>query len=139
MARLTMPRVYLDTCCLIYLIEDVPNHSDRMRDALIQHADAILCISPLVKLEVMTKPLQEANTLLANDYEVFLNTLHWLSMDHSVFDLALDLRVRNHLKTPDALHLATAIRHDCAAFWTNDERLSKIATRLSLVNVLATC
>ena len=40
------------------------------------------------------------------------------------------------LKTPDALHLATALHHGCRELWTNDDRLHKVASSLA-INVLA--
>ncbi len=51
-----------------------------------------------------------------------------LEMPEAVYDLALSLRVQYNLKTPDALHLATAKYHDCKAFWTNDNRLAMVST-----------
>ncbi len=52
-----MRRVYLDTCCIIYLLENLPVFSAAMRAHLTSNADAILCVSPLVRLEVLVKPL----------------------------------------------------------------------------------
>ncbi|MDP1654036.1 MAG: hypothetical protein Q8L56_15050 [Rhodocyclaceae bacterium] len=54
-------RVYLDTCCIIYLLEDVPGLGSRMR-----------------------------------------------------------------------AHLATAIRHSCTEFWTNDDRLNNAAASMTM-------
>ena len=119
-----MSMIYLDTCCLIYLIEDVPVFSAQTRKLLASNPDATLCVSPLVRLEVLVKPMQDANAQLVADYEDFLTAQRWLNIDHAVFDRALRLRARHRLKTPDALHLATSIQHGCAQFWTNDERLA---------------
>ena len=43
--------VYLDTCCVIYLLEDVQPFSALIRQHLANNLDAILCVSPLVRLE----------------------------------------------------------------------------------------
>jgi len=87
------------------------------------NSDTILCVSPLVRLEALVKPLSEGNHALANDYDDFLREQYWLSLDDAVFEYAIRLRVAHQLKTPDALHLATAHRHGCTEFWTNDNRL----------------
>jgi predicted nucleic acid-binding protein len=39
---------------------------------------------------------------------------------------AAELRARYHLRTPDALQVATALLSDCQAFLTNDKDLSRI-------------
>ncbi len=125
---------YLDTCCVIYLIENVPGFSAPMRAHLANNPDVILCVSPLVRLEVLIKPMAQRDHALTRDYEDFLAAQHWLSMTDSEFGRATQLRVMHKLKTPDALHLATALRHSCAEFWTNDDRLDKAAANMA-VNV----
>jgi predicted nucleic acid-binding protein len=129
-------RVYLDTCCVIYLLEDVPGFSVPMRARLAGNADAILCVSPLVRLEALIKPLNDGNRTLERDYEDFLAAQQWLSMGDTEFDRATRLRAAHRLKTPDALHLATAIRHACTEFWTNDDRLISAAAGMA-VNIFA--
>ena len=42
-------KVYLDTCCIIYLLEEVPAFSEQIRKFMaIINTDVILCVSPLV-------------------------------------------------------------------------------------------
>lgn len=130
-------RVYLDACCVIYLLEDVPGFSNPMRAHLSSNADAILCVSPLVRLEVLIKPLIDRNQTLAMDYEDFLAAQQWLTIGDTEFDRAARLRATHRLKTPDALHLATAIRYGCAEFWTNDDRLKCAAAGMA-VNIFPT-
>ncbi len=125
-------RVYLDTCCVIYLLEDVPIFSEQIRKHMMDNTDAILCVSPLVRLEALVKPTIDGNTALIGDYEIFLADQQWLTIGDAEFDRALALRARHKIKTPDALHLATAMQHDCIEFWTNDERLQQAATGLTV-------
>ncbi len=127
-------RAYLDTCCIIYLIENVPGFSAPMRAYLANNPDVIMCVSPLVRLETLIKPLTDENQVLAQDYEDFLAAQQWLPMNDSDFDYATRLRAMHRLKTPDALHLATALRHSCTEFWTNDDRLNNAAVGMA-VNV----
>lgn len=129
-----MRRAYLDTCCTIYLIEDVPGFSETMRAHLANNTEVVLCVSPLVRLEALSKPLADKNQALVQDYEDFLAEPQWLAMNDSDFECATRLRAMHRLKTPDALHLATALRHSCAEFWTNDDRLNKAAASIA-VNV----
>ena len=131
-----MRRVYLDACAVIYLLESVEPFSKNARHFLVRNADAVLCVSPLVRMEVLIKPLRESSIQLVADYEDFLAAQHWLSINDSTFDLALKLRVQHGLKTPDALHLATAIQHSCNEFWTNDDRLNRSVGSLA-VNMFA--
>ena len=54
-----------------------------------------------------------------------------LSMPSEIFRNAAQLRADfPSLKTPDALHISTAVYHNCDEFWTNDNRLDKIAPNL---------
>lgn len=130
-----MRHVYLDACVVIYLLEQVAPYSEKTRNFLATNNDARLCVSPLVRLEVIAKPLREANKQLVSDYEDFLYAQNWLSINDEIVDRATYLRARHTLKTPDALHLATALHYGCAEFWTNDNRLTNAAGEIA-VNVL---
>ena len=131
-----MRRVYLDACVIIYLMEESAPYSVKTRRFLELNRDAILCVSPLVRLEVVVKPLRDLNMQLFSDYEEFLAAQNWLSINDEVIDRAMQLRARHGLKTPDAMHLATALHYGCAEFWTNDGRLADAAGQIA-VNVLA--
>lgn len=131
-----MRRVYLDACIIIYLMENAASFSEKTRRFLARNGDAALCVSPLVRMEVLIKPLRESSTILVADYEEFLAAQNWLSINDITFNLALQLRAQHGLKTPDALHLATALQHDCNEFWTNDDRLNEVAEKMA-INVLS--
>ena len=122
-----MRKIYLDTCCVIYLIEEVPGFSEPTRLYLARNADSLLCLSPLVKMECLVKPMAEQSVTLIEDYELFIDKQIWLSVTDQDFTLATRLRATKRIKTPDALHLAIAINSSCDEFWTNDDRLSRVA------------
>ncbi len=131
-----MRMAYLDTCCLIYLLEDVPPFSARIRKLLANNMAVTLCLSPLVRMEVLVKPMMDANAALIADYEDFIAAQQWLPIGNAVFESALRLRVQHRLKTPDALHLACAQHHACTEFWTNDDRLTHAAASSMVVRTL---
>lgn len=72
---------------------------------------------------------------MINRYEMFFQDYIRLEINADIYRSAAELRAFHNIKTPDALHLATAQHHGCAGFWTNDERLHTIAGRLA-ANVL---
>lgn len=84
------------------------------------------CASELVRLECMVQPTRNGDSSRLAFLESFFKTLVNLPIDRAVYDLAISLRAKHQaLKTPDAIHLAIALRHGCAEFWTNDRDLAK--------------
>ncbi|MES2941469.1 MAG: type II toxin-antitoxin system VapC family toxin [Pseudomonadota bacterium] len=131
-----MGLIYLDTCLLIYTIENHPVWAGEVRAALARETSSTFAISPLIKMECLVKPIKTGNLLLQRRYESALNELVQLPLPEIVFLQAAQLRARFGLKTPDALHLACAQHHNCAALWTNDDRLAQAAHGLAR-NVLS--
>lgn len=131
-----MKRIYLDACILIYLIEKHPAYYPIIKAKLTNLSEYQLAVSPLLRMEVLVKPLQEGNTLLQQRYEDFIAQQIWLPIPETVYEQALQFRSIYRLKTPDALHLAIARHYGCTDFWTNDDRLNTAASDLA-VNVLS--
>ena len=115
--------IYLDSCLIIYAIQDEGERGDTVRD-LMGSQPRELAISPLVKMECLVQPIRQGNPVLQRYYEQGLAEFTLLPMTDSVFTRAAEIRGRSGLKTPDALHLATAQIHGCDALWTNDDRLA---------------
>lgn len=126
-----MRRAYVDSCLVIYWVEHATQQAEPALRWLQRNADATLCVSPLVQLETLVKPMRLQQSDLIAAYKKILAAQQWLSVDDTVFARALDLRVRFALKTPDSLHLAIAQHHGCDEFWTNDERLALAAGPMS--------
>lgn len=126
-----MGLIYLDACVLIYAFEDDPVFGPRVRAALAEAPPECLAISPLVKFECQVAPMRSGNLLLQRHYEEGFGQFRQLDMPEEVFLLGAELRARFGLKSPDALHLATAQFHRCDALWTNDARLSEAAYGLA--------
>lgn len=127
--------IYLDSCVVIYAVEDVEARGDRVRRILAGRPDEVFAISPLVRMACLAGPIRGADVELEDRYRAVLGLLRELEMPSDVYERAARLRATLGLRTPDALHLATAQLHGCAALWTNDARLSA-ASRGLAVDVL---
>ena len=123
-----MPSLYLDSCIIIYYVEQHPDFFARVDERINQDGTTIT-VSDLGRLESLVHPLRAGDLhRLANFQRFFAATdLRNIACSRRVFDLATELRARHRLKTPDALHLAAAIEAGCDEFWTNDHRLDAAA------------
>ncbi len=133
-----MPRVYLDSCIVIYLIQGSDSVREKLRVALRGGPSGFApraYISALTRLECRVWPLREQATELLAEFDLFFSSrdLRVARLTTAVFELATELRAIHGIKTPDALHLAAAIHWDCDEFWTNDMRLpKKLEERISI-------
>ena len=84
--------------------------------------------SPVLVIEVLVKPIRDGNTEIELQYrELFAsNAVRLLDASYQVFEDAARLRAETGLKTPDALHAATAIRAGCTLFITNDTDFRRV-------------
>jgi len=104
--------IYLDSCLAIYLVEENASFVAKLENALAANWDAKFCISPLTERECLIMPLRWQNELLIAKLENWFRTVEVLPMESEVFRNAAKLRADfGSLKTPDALHLATASHH----------------------------
>ncbi|MCY7321210.1 MAG: PIN domain-containing protein [Phormidesmis sp. CAN_BIN36] len=127
MGQLNIPdssTVYVDTSVVIYSVEKVPDY-DLLLETLWQklQADEVRVFSSeLTLLETLVLPLRNANMNLVNDYEQLLlsSNMQLIPIDLAVLREAARLRATTNLKTPDAIHAATALSGGCTIFLTND-------------------
>ncbi|MGI8642277.1 MAG: type II toxin-antitoxin system VapC family toxin [Pyrinomonadaceae bacterium] len=123
--------VYLDSCLVIYLIEEHPIFAPLLESYISTRFDLIFVVSDLSEMECFVMPFRKNNQLLINKFSAWFRKAKSVSLSKKVFNQAAHLRADfPSLKTPDALHLATAIHHNCDEFWTNDTRLDKVAPNL---------
>jgi predicted nucleic acid-binding protein len=90
--------------------------------------------SDLVLMEVLVGPLKSGNTALVLAYEQLFQQAQTrlLPITHVILREAPRLRTTTKLKTPDALHAATAMNAGCVLFVTNDAAFRSVVG-LSLV------
>lgn len=116
--------VYLDTNVLIYITEGTDGFKARieafLREALA--ARAHLVTSELAIAEVLVVPIRKQNEIILAAYnELFESFVQAVPVERSILVRAAQLRAGTaRLRTPDAIHLATAGHLGAAAFVTGD-------------------
>ena len=130
--------LYVETAPFIYFVEQHPTYIERMR-AIFRHVDpertqVITCAITLT--EVLTMPIKLMQQRYQQEYrEMLLNTeaITVRSVDATIAEQAAQFRAKYSLRTPDALHIATAISAQCQAFLTNDLGLKRVTEVTILV------
>jgi predicted nucleic acid-binding protein len=125
--------VAFDTGPLIYYIEEHPDYLSRA-DELFSALDsgaALGMTSVLTLQEVLVKPLREGQDELAEKYrQVLTNSVNvkLYEVDQLICETAARLRAKyTWLRTPDALQIATAIRHGAEIIMTNDDGWRRVS------------
>ena len=119
-------RLYLDTAPVIYVVEQVPDFSEKILH-YIQRSDIELIVSDLTWMECRVKPLTENNETLLADYDKFFSqsVIEIVELSRRVLERAAHIRSQYNIKTPDAIHLGAAVISKCDIFLTNDRRLER--------------
>jgi predicted nucleic acid-binding protein len=86
-----------------------------------------LVTSRLTRLECRSKPLRAGDLTTLAQFDVFFAGVELIvaEVDPAVIERATDLRAKYNLKTPDALHYATAVEVGATVFLTGDRALSR--------------
>jgi len=134
MGQLSVPAtgtIYVDANVITYRVERTEPYltaSTPLWDAL-DHGTVQVETSELTLLEVLVKPLKDGNAALVALFRtVLLGTagLRCLPVSLRVLETAADLRARYGLKTPDAIHAATALLAGSVLFVTNDTGFRRV-------------
>ena len=124
-------RTYLDANLYIYVFEGIETHRARMVELLaaIDRQGVGVVASELLFTELLPRPMKEGRQDLVERYlELFGRTprIHLVPVDRRVILRSVHLRADFGLRSMDALHLATALVHDCETFVTNDRGLARV-------------
>lgn len=121
-------RVYLDAAPVVYLVEQVEPYASELERRLSVPGTVQVC-SDLTRLECRVKPIRDNQQALLSAFDRYLHEIitEMLPLSPQVIDQATLLRARYTFRTPDAIHLAAAIVHECDLFLTNDYRLRRCA------------
>lgn len=122
-------RLYADTNIFIRLVERAPGVLDAAADLFSRAIDTgtvDLVTSELTLLELMVGPYRAGNKAVAAAYEQLLTEragLNIIAISREVLITAALIRAENAVKTPDAIHIATAVISGCEAIATADRRM----------------
>lgn len=135
MGSLTPPpasgTIYLDANSVIYSVERVEPYRQR----LVPYWDAAnpdtlrIVTSKLTLLEVVVKPFKIGDAVLEQAFRTLLlgsSDVDLLAVSQDILVRAAQLRAVTTLRTPDAIHAATALEHGCNLFSTNDPAFRRV-------------
>ena len=119
----------IDSMVLVYHFEANPTFG-MAASRILGAAESNRCrlvASILAEIEVLVVPKREGVTELVSQYRDFFRffpNLEVVDLTTEIADLASDLRARySSLRTPDAIHIATAVASGVDKFISADERL----------------
>jgi len=127
-----VPPLYgVDTMVFVYHFEDHGEFgpaAGRLLKAAEEGRCRLVC-SILTLLEILVVPKRNGQEELCRRYrEIFQSfpNLAVVDLGPEIAEVASDLRAKHSLRTPDAIHVATAIRAGAAAFVSGDGRLGRV-------------
>lgn len=123
--------VGLDTSVFIFYVEEDPAFLQIVSPLIeaIGRAEPPASASGLALMEVLVAPYRRGNLAVADRYEALLTRsrgLRLVEVSAPVLKLAAHLRATTRVKTPDAIHLASALASGCSSFLTYDRRLPQL-------------
>ena len=134
MGTLSLPAqgvVYADANSIIYRVEQVQPYlvvAAPLWDALDAGHQEVFT-SELSVLEVLVKPMRMGDSSIENLFRKVLYQTRGFSLapiSRTVLEEAARLRATTGLKTPDAIHAATALLARCTLFVTNDPAFRRV-------------
>jgi len=131
MGQLNLPdlaQIYIDTVVLIYAVEQAPVYGSLLTAlwTKLQSGNLEVFTSELILMEVLVIPMRNSDTFLIDAYEQLLQLpqIQLIPINQLILREAARLRaVIPSLRTPDAIHVATAMTSKCSYFLTNDQKL----------------
>jgi predicted nucleic acid-binding protein len=124
-------KVGLDTMIFIYAFEEHPAYLPLLKYffSVLEKGEIEAVTSTITITECLAHPNRKKDFALAAHYMVFFRNFSHLSIipiTDDVAERAAFLRAHYHLKTPDAIQVATALISGSRAFLTNDENLASV-------------
>lgn len=127
MGSLILPEsglVYVDSQILIYSVERYPNYLNVVSPIwqASRNGSIEVVTSELSVLEVMTGAIKMGDQGMIDMYDELMQgtEIRLIPVDLQILLNAARLRAETSLRTPDAIHAATASRTNCSTLITND-------------------
>ncbi|MBI4860360.1 MAG: PIN domain-containing protein [Candidatus Riflebacteria bacterium] len=128
MGSVTVPTscpIYVDANVVIYAVAKHPRHGPALSPLWVamDAGSARAISSELILLETLVGPYRSGLNQLVADYEAFLGLpgIQLVPVSRAILREAARLRASvPRLRSPDAIHAATALLHGVASFVTND-------------------
>lgn len=118
--------IYPDASAIMRLVAgDQPAH--QRVESLIRTNGGPLVTSVVSLIECRSKPMREADFNRVRLYDAFFSSreMTLLMIDTTVAERATQLRAEHNLKTPDAIHLASALIHGATLLITTDNDFAR--------------
>lgn len=131
-----MKKIYLDSCIFIYHFEKHPQFGEKASKIFqaTERGSHKIVASTLVMHELMSGFSSENDALSNQIYGLLIThpKIEWTDFNLDLANTSALLRADLGLKTPDAIHLATAIRSQCSKFYTEDRQLKNQKLKLPI-------
>lgn len=130
--------IALDTSIFIYQLEANRRYADltdRVFEWLEQPGHSAVT-STITMAELLVQPYRRSDDQQADEFYGLLSTypnLEWIAATLPIADTAAKLRAVYRLRTPDALHAATAVQSGATGFVTNDSAFERVTEFETLV------
>lgn len=125
-------KIAIDSSCFIYHIEKNTKYIELTRiifNELLPKTSVQAIGSTIIIAEILTKPYKLNRPDLAVAYKTLIPTipnLYLYAPDERICDRAARLRSKYNFRTPDAIHIATAVEENAAAIIGNDKRWKRV-------------
>jgi predicted nucleic acid-binding protein len=124
-------RILLDSVSIVYYLERNPRYFAAASEWMerVNAGRLTAAASALLLAEVLVPAYRAGNPAAARQARAALERIpsfELLEVTAGVSDLAARLRAQHNLRTPDALHVATALDEGAEWLVTNDRRLRRV-------------
>jgi predicted nucleic acid-binding protein len=123
-------QLYLDSNAIIFAHEGPPGLQQTVIERVVRACTmpgGVVMTSLLARMECRVRPVRERNQRLLAHYDFIFGPLglHLIPITADVIEQATELRALHSFRTPDSIHLATALLAQADVFLTGDKGLSR--------------